>query len=100
DAVVREKTDKLLVEKANELYQKASSMGGDLRAAAKALGFEVKTSEDFDRQGAVEGVGPASMFLDVFNKPAGTLVGPVAVPDTRVVARIASKSEADMGKLS
>ena len=94
DAVVREKADKLAGEKANELYQKAASMGGDLKKAAQSMGLEVKTSDDFDRQGAVEGVGQATYLNDAFAKPVGTLVGPVAIPDARVVYKVVAHKDA------
>jgi peptidyl-prolyl cis-trans isomerase D len=100
DAVLKEKADKLMAEKANELYQKASSMQGDLSKAAQSMGLDVKTSDDFDRQGAVEGVGPAAMFLDAFNKQPGALLSPVAIPDTRVVAKVVARTGADMTKLA
>jgi peptidyl-prolyl cis-trans isomerase D len=100
DAVVRENADKLAAEKANELYQKAASMGGDLKKAAQAMGLEVKTSDEFDRQGAVEGVGQASYLNDAFAKPVGTLVGPVTIPDARVVYKVLGHNQADLAKLA
>jgi hypothetical protein len=75
-------------------------MGGDLAKAAQALKLEVKTSPDFDRQGAVEGLGPASMVADSFTKPIGTLIGPVAVADTRVVAKVLERKEPDLAALA
>src|SRR5260370_11524822 len=52
DAVIKEKVTHLVDEKANQLLEKARANGGDLAAAAKAMGFEVKTSEPVDRAGA------------------------------------------------
>ena len=34
---------------AKELIEKAKAMGGDLAKAAKSMGLEVKTSDEFDR---------------------------------------------------
>lgn len=99
DAVVREKAEKLASERANELYQKAASMG-DLKKAAQSMGLEVKTSEEFDRQGAVEGLGQASYLNDAFAKPAGSLVGPVNIPDGRVVYKVLEHKGADPAKLA
>jgi peptidyl-prolyl cis-trans isomerase D len=95
-----EKAIRLMQEKATELYQKAASMGGDLTKAAQALKLEVKTSPEFDRQGAVEGLGPASMVADAFTKPIGTLVGPVAVADSRVIAKLVDRKAPDLATLA
>lgn len=100
EAAAKEKSEKIAAERANELYQKAASMGGDLRKAAQAMGLEVKTSEEFDRQGAVEGLGQATFLQEAFTKPAGSLAGPVAIPDARVVFKILGRTEPDLSKLA
>lgn len=96
ETLTNEKAAQLMAQRANELYQKASSMGGDLGKAAQQLKLEAKTSDDFDRQGAVEGLGPASMVTDAFTRPVGSLIGPVAITDARVVAKVLERKEADM----
>ena len=50
----------ILTKKANELLAKAQTLGGDLQKAGKEMGIEVKTSVDVNREGTIEGVGPAS----------------------------------------
>lgn len=99
-AVVAEKAEKLMNERAAELLEKTKSMQGDLRKAAQAMGFDVKTSEEFGREGAVEGLGAASYLAEAFTKPVGTVIGPVGMPESRVVARVAARIEPDMSKLS
>ncbi len=84
---------------AQELMDKAKAEGGDLEKAAKAMGLEVKTSDEFTRQGSIEKVGPASYFSDAFAKPAGSLVGPVQTPDATIVAKVIAHVEPDMSKL-
>jgi hypothetical protein len=98
DAVTAQKVEQLIGQRATELYQKAAQ--GDLAKAAQSMGLEAKTSEDFDRQGAVEGLGPASYVTEAFNKPAGSLLGPISIPDARVVAKVISHSPADMSNLA
>jgi hypothetical protein len=71
-------------------------MGGDLEKAAKAMKIDVKTSSDVDRQGTIESVGTASTIPDAFEKPVGTLIGPVAVPGGQLIAKVISKTPADM----
>lgn len=96
DALVKEKLAKLLDEKATELVDKARA-GGDLSAAAKAMGLEAKTSDAIDHAGAIEGLGSARMFPDAFTKPVGTIIGPNSIgPDTKVVCKIVEKIPADL----
>jgi peptidyl-prolyl cis-trans isomerase D len=100
DAVIKDKLNHLVDEKANQLMEKARANGGDLAAAAKAMGFEVKTSEPVDRAGAIEGLGSAGMFPDAFTKPAGTLFGPSSLADAKVVGKVVEKMPADMGAMA
>ncbi len=86
----------LMTRKSLDLIAKAKEMGGDLGKAAKSMGLELKTSTDFDRQGAVEGVGSASMIPDAFEKPAGSIFGPITAQGNRVVGKVLVRSQADM----
>lgn len=88
ETFVRQKLDKWVAQRAEELVAKGKELNGDLRKAAQGMGLEVKTSEEFTRQGAVEGLGSASYVVEAFGKPAGTLVGPLALPDSRVVVKV------------
>ena len=62
DALIKDKLNKLVDQKANELMTKARANGGDLEAAAKSMGLEAKTSDAVDHAGAIEGLGSAGMF--------------------------------------
>jgi peptidyl-prolyl cis-trans isomerase D len=99
DGLVKDKTDKLIAAKGAELADKARANGGDLAAAAKAMGFEMKTSADVDRAGAIEGLGSAGVLLDAFVKPVGTIVGPVGIGDSKVVCKVVEKVPADASGL-
>jgi peptidyl-prolyl cis-trans isomerase D len=92
----QEKLNTIVEKKAAELAAKAKELNGDLEKAAKSMGFEVKTSADVDRNGAVEGVGQASSFGDAFEKPVDTLLGPLTIAGNTVVAKTMAKTPADM----
>ena len=74
--------------------------GNDLKAIAKAIGGEVKTSDEFTRDGNIQAVGSATYFSDLFEKPAGSLSGPHNISGQVAVARLVSKTDADMSKLA
>jgi peptidyl-prolyl cis-trans isomerase D len=95
----QQKLEQILASKANELVAKTKAMDGDLEKAAKSLGIEVKTSGDVDPQGAIESVGTASTVAGAFTSPVGTILGPQQVAGGRLVAKIISKTPADMALL-
>lgn len=74
--------------------------GTDLKTIAKAVGGEVKTSEDFTRDGAIQGVGQGAQFAELFAKEPGAMVGPLNISGQVAVARLVSKTPAEMGKLA
>jgi peptidyl-prolyl cis-trans isomerase D len=93
------KLAQLVVQRAREAFEKARSLGGDLRKAAQTLGLEVKTPPEFTRDGAIEGLGSAGYIYDAFRAKVGDLLGPVEVNGQQVVYRVAAKvpaSEADL----
>jgi peptidyl-prolyl cis-trans isomerase D len=101
DTLTQTKLRQVEEKHARELYDKTKSMGGDLAKAAKSMGLDVKTSDDFTRTGAVEGIGSAGYFQAGFSQPDGSILQPVAVPDgSWVVAKVISHVPADMSKLA
>ncbi len=88
------------VDRANELLAKAKAMNGDLAKAAKSMGLEVKTPPAFSRSSAVEGLGASASLAEAFIRPDGSLIGPIPVPDGRVVAEVLSREPADMSQLA
>jgi peptidyl-prolyl cis-trans isomerase D len=101
DALIKDKLNKLVDQKATQLVEKARADGGDLAAAAKAMGLEVKTSDAVDRAGAIEGLGSAGMLPDAFAKPVGTIIGPNGIAaDSKVVAKVVEKIPADPSGLA
>ena len=99
DSIVESRLTVAVQKHAAELVQKANSMGGDLAKAAKAMGLEVKTSEEFTRTGTVDGLGPASYVSDAFTRPDGTVFGPVSGGGTTLVAKVLAHAQPDLSKL-
>ncbi|HTS49289.1 MAG TPA: peptidyl-prolyl cis-trans isomerase [Bryobacteraceae bacterium] len=90
----------LVAEKQSKLLDLLKSNGGDLNAAAKSLGLEVKTADYFSRDGAAEGIGPAAALSDAFTKPDGTIIGPVPIAGQTVIGKVVGRQQADMTKLA
>ena len=99
EALDKDKLAKVNTQKAQELLDKARSMGGDLQKAAKAMGLEWKASSEVTRFGAVEGLGSASSIADAFTQPVGSLFGPVTMLDAKVVVKVVARVNADMAGL-
>jgi peptidyl-prolyl cis-trans isomerase D len=101
DLMVTNRSNSAMQKHANELFEKAKAMGGDLEKAAKSMGLETKTSNDVDRAGNVDGIGLASYLADGFTKPDGTLLAPMGVPDGgTVVVKVISHTAADLSQLA
>jgi hypothetical protein len=101
DFMVQNRSSAAVQKHANELIEKAKAMGGDLTKAAKSMGLETKTSNEFDRAGNIEGLGMASYVSEGFSKPDGTVFGPVGVPDGgTIVARVISHAGGDLSQLA
>jgi peptidyl-prolyl cis-trans isomerase D len=100
ETIVQSRLAAAVKDHAKELADKAKANGGDLAAAAKSMGLEVKTSEEFNRAGAVEGVGPASYVHEAFSLPDGAVFGPLGTPQGSVVAKVIAHVPADMSQLA
>jgi peptidyl-prolyl cis-trans isomerase D len=74
--------------------------GGDLKAAAKAVGAEVKSTDFFTRTGAAEGIGSAAILGDVFEKPLGTVFGPMSASGQTIIGKVTGRQEIDMSKFA
>jgi PPIC-type PPIASE domain len=89
---------RIVNEKAAKAAQLLKQNGGDIKAAAKATGSEVKSSDFFTSSGAIEGVGSGSILADYFSKPAGTVFGPLPANGETIVGVVAGHQDADMSK--
>jgi peptidyl-prolyl cis-trans isomerase D len=94
------KLGELVDQRAREVMEKAQAAGGDLRKAAQSMGLEVKTTQEFARNGAADGVGPATLVREGFEKPVGAVFGPVSVQESRFVCKVEDKIAPDMSKLA
>jgi len=73
---------------------------GDIKAAAKAVGAEVKSADYFTRSGAAEGIGSAAVLTDLFEKPVNTVFGPMNAGGQTIVGKITGREDADMSKFA
>ena len=100
DAIVQKRASMAVQDHAKDLVQKAQAAGGDLAKIAKSMGLEVKTSNEFDLNGTIDGIGSASYVSAGFAKPDGTIFGPFGASDgSTVVAKVVAHIPADMSKL-
>jgi len=98
ETITTNKSTAAVQKHAQELMDKAKSMG-DLQKAAKAMGLDVKTSEEFSRSGTVEGLGSASYVQEAFPLADGAVFGPVSTTDATVVGKVIQHVQPDMSKL-
>jgi len=94
-----QKAAQLSGQRSADLFAKVKVMNGDVEKAAKSMGLEVKTPAPFNRSASVEGLGSAAYFAEAFIKPDGTILGPLPVPQGRVIAKVLEKVPADMSLL-
>src|SRR6202034_3234057 len=59
--------------KSAEAAELLKQNGGDIKAAAKAVGGEVTSTDFIGRSGALEGIGSAAVISDAFDKPVGSI---------------------------
>jgi hypothetical protein len=73
---------------------------GDINAAAKAVGAEVKSTGFFGRSGAAEGIGSGALLTEAFAKPLGAIIGPLQATTQTIVGKIVERQPADMSKFA
>ena len=83
-----EKAVELAKTRADELAKRAKS-GENFAAAAKALGFEMKTTEPIARSSSIPDLGSAKQFTSAFNMPVNQVGDPMAVAANWAVYRVA-----------
>jgi peptidyl-prolyl cis-trans isomerase D len=99
DALTQGRATVAVQKHAQELLDKAKSMGGDLAKAAKSMGLEVKTSDEVARSGSITDLGSATYVQDAFSRPEGTVLGPIGLPDGTAVVKVVQHVAPDMSKL-
>jgi peptidyl-prolyl cis-trans isomerase D len=88
----QEKAQELARQKAEELAKRIKS-GEKFDSAAKALGLDPKTSDEFSRAGSVAGVGSGKQLSAAFNMKAGDVSLPQNIGLNWLVYRVESKTE-------
>ncbi len=88
----QEKAQELARQKADELAKRIKN-GEKFDAAAKALGLDPKTSDDFSRAGSLAGVGSGKQLSAAFNMKAGEVSAPQNIGTNWLVYRVESKIE-------
>src|SRR5208283_661931 len=101
DEVVQGRVTGALQKHAQALYDRARDMNNDLEKAAKSMGLEVKTSEEFTRSGTVKDLDntSANYFQQGFRLPDGSVYGPIPLVSSTVVVKVIAHVAADMSEL-
>ncbi|HXT26192.1 MAG TPA: peptidylprolyl isomerase [Candidatus Eisenbacteria bacterium] len=94
-ALKQEKSVELARTKAEELSKRVRA-GEKLDSAAKALGLDSKTSEEFSRAGSVPNLGSGKQLSAAFSMKAGDASAAVPLGTNWVVYRVESKAAANM----
>jgi peptidyl-prolyl cis-trans isomerase D len=94
-----EKAQKLAQDKTTEITAKLKSGGTDLKAIAKSLGLDLRSTSPFNRDGAADGIGPASYLEEAFAKPVGATVGPVTVDGKIFYCKVEEQIPANAAEL-
>jgi len=93
------KADKLVAQRADELAAKVKTMNGDLKKAAQSMGLQVVNAPEFNRAGAIEGLGSPDAIPEIFTKPAGTVFGPTSIGMYRVVGKVSARIDPNLAEL-
>jgi peptidyl-prolyl cis-trans isomerase D len=100
DSIAQTRSSAAVQTHARELMDKASAAGGDFAKVAKGMGLEVKTSAEFDRSGAIDGLGAATYVTTAFDKPVGAVFGPTGTPDGgTLVGKVVARAAPDLSQL-
>jgi len=87
-------------QRAAEAAEKLKASGGDLKMVAQQMGLEVKTTQEFGRDGAADGIGPGASLTAAFEQPVGSVFGPVLVENQRFLCKVESRKDADLSQLT
>lgn len=94
NAVVGTRARAMSLAAAQDVATKALA-GGNLAELAKSHGIKPVTSGDVTLTDSLPDLGPVATLSDAYNKPVGTVIGPVPVQGSMVVYRIVAQSVVD-----
>ena len=89
----------LAKQKADELYKRVQG-GETLAAAAKALGFEVVTSDFLSQNDSLGGLTPVHKLAAAFNLPLGQTAPPVSQATNWLICRAVERQEPNPSDLA
>ena len=98
--IEQQKVQQLIQAKVKEFQDKLKASNGDLAAAAKSFGLEVKTPPAFTHDDKIDGVGTAMTFNEAFNKNAGETGGPLPMPSGTYFYKVVEKIPPDLTLLA
>jgi peptidyl-prolyl cis-trans isomerase D len=93
------KSGDVVAEKSAKVMELLQKNGGDLKAAAKAVGLQVQSTDFFSRDGSSQSIS-GTYLGDSFDKPVGSLVGPLSVSSMTIIGKIAERQAPDMAKFA
>lgn len=99
-AFITDEANQMAKEKADQAAELLKQNGGDLKAAAKATGADITSTDFFTSSGAAQGIGSAALLADYFNKPVGTVFGPIRAATELVVGKVTGHQDADMSQFA
>ena len=91
----QEKAQQAARSKAEELSKRAKA-GEKFDAAAKALGLDPKTSDEFSRAGSIPGIGSGKQVSAAFGMKVGDVSAPQNLGLNWLVYRVEAKTEANL----
>ncbi len=100
EALLAKKGQDMVQQKIAEATGKLKSINGDLAGLAKQMGAEVKTSELVTREGAITGMGAATVADEGFSRNVGDVFGPVVTPNGSFYCKVVEKQPADLVQLA
>ncbi|MDY0270091.1 SurA N-terminal domain-containing protein [Trichloromonas sp.] len=99
-AVVIEKSRQLALEKGMDAYN-INRKSGDLESAAQANGLEIRETGFFERDGAIEGFGPApEVSAAAFTLEEKTLARPLVLPQGVILFTLKERRASRIPELS
>jgi peptidyl-prolyl cis-trans isomerase D len=90
----QDKAQEMARQNADQLAKRVKA-GEKFEVAAKALGLDPKTSDEFSRAGSISGVGSGKQLSAAFNIKVGEVSAPVNLGSNWLVYRVESKTLAN-----
>lgn len=100
EQLIGQRVNQLVEQRTKEVTEKLRAVGGDLQAAAKQLGTDVKATDFFGADTPAEGIGQAAQLEQAFVNPVGHTIGPFTSGGNLFLAKVIEKQQADMSQFA